>query len=414
MPVPLRALAPLLLSACAVLDPDAAAPLAPTLVLSCRHPDMWFEGVYPGPEGSRAYPADAPYRPGTLQTELARADWHGAGGANAQTACADVCVGLAESSFYYRCPDTGWAIDAELTLAPARVALAGLDPDACFPGSACAAAFAAPIGVHLRSPAGVIPAGRGQADHLGVLVGAALELQLPGATVAHPLHGSAEYSAGACEAAPCPFYLADLQLDDHGARSRADLDLGRHVAASLHGLQVELMQPALGAWTPATGELEFPVGALDLRIRLAVAAGRAVPAGEHELRLRNPIAVRGRFTAGALELAVEVPLAAAGSARMALEFRPRASPPIADFDPPTRQTAGRDGLALPQDPALASPLHGAHDPDDDLRAIHWVVDGVPGAKSVPPGEHEVELWAVDARGALARSPQRTIHVVAAL
>ena len=402
--------------ACGLVDHDAAPELAPTLVLACEHPDMWFEGIYPGPDGVAAHPAARPYRPAALHTQLARAEWDGPHGTAAQTACADVCVGTAGPGFYYQCPDTGWKIDAELTLAPAPAVLDDrLDPDACYPDSACAAAFAAPVGAHLRTPAAPIPTGRGQADHTGVST-TSLELQLAGAHVSHPLHGLAEYSAGQCEDDRCLFYLANLKLEDRGARSRAQLAAPVSpvsLMASLHGLHIELMQPALADYTPSTGALHFPAGSLDLRIRLAVAAGDLIEPGERELRMRNPIALRGRFVAGTFELEAELPLAALGQARLALDFRPRAHPPIAGFDPPARLHGGTDGLLLPHDPAIPSPLHTAHDPDGDLRAMHWVVDGVPGVGHVPPGEHDVQLWVVDERGALGRSPMRTVTVLAA-
>jgi len=405
--------------ACGLVDPDAAPELAPTLILACEHPNMWFEGLHTGPDGVTAYPAAQPYRPAALHTQLARAEWDGPRGTAAQTACADVCVGTAGPGFYYQCPDAGWKIDAELTLAPAPALLDDhLDPDACYPDSACAAAFAAPVGAHLRAPAAPIPVGRGQADHIGVSDNS-LELQLAGARASHPLHGLAEYSAGECGDDRCLFYLANLQLEDRGARSQAQLGLAtsvtslNSVAASLHGLRIELMQPALADYTPSTGALHFPAGSLDLRIRLAVAAGGLIDPGERELRIRNPVALSGRFFAGTFELEAELPLAALGLARLALDFRPRANPPIAGFDPPARLHGGTDGLLLPHDPAVPSPLHAAHDPDGDLRALHWVVDGVPGVGHVPPGEHDVQLFVVDERGALGRSPVRTVTILAA-
>jgi len=402
--------------ACGLVDLDAAPDLAPTLVLACEHPGMWFEGIYPGPDGVATHPAAQPYRPAALHTQLARAEWDGPRGTAAQAACADVCVATAGPGFYYQCPDAGWKVDAELTLAPAPALLDDrLDPDACYPDSACSAAFAAPVGAHLRAPAAPIPTGRGQADHTGVSA-TSLELQLAGTLVSHPLHGLAEYSAGECEHDRCLFYLANLQLEDRGARSRAQLELGTpvtSVTASLHGLRIELMQPALADYNPSTGALHFPAGSLDLRIRLAVAAGGLIEPGERELRLRNPIALRGRFVAGTFELEAEFPLAALGQARLALDFRPRAHPPTAGFDPPARLHGGTHGLLLPHDPAVPSPLHTAHDLDGDLRALHWVVDGVPGVGHVPPGEHDVQLWVVDGRGALGRSPMRTVTILAA-
>ena len=100
-PRALVSLVSLLIPACAVVDPDAAPPLSPTLVLACEHPDMWFEGFYrgpdaaPGPADILAHPATHPHRPTALHTQLARADWDGPRGLAAQTACADVCVGTA-------------------------------------------------------------------------------------------------------------------------------------------------------------------------------------------------------------------------------------------------------------------------------------------------------------------------------
>lgn len=398
MSVTRRVLAPLLLcllSACDPVAPDAPA-LTPTLNLRCEHVDAWFEGIYPCKAGTCAFPADRPHRPSALFTAIAAADWDGPSGAAAQTACADVCVGTAESGFYYSCPDLGWRVEATPTLAPAAADLPPavadlLDPDLCFPDSLCAATFAAPVGASLRGD--TRPDAR--PEHLGVLARpSALTLTTAGVDTPHPLHGRAGYSAGTCDAARCPFLLADLQIDDAGA----DGPLG------LHDLRLDLMQAALGVHTPATGALEFPPGTLDLRIRLTAASG------PRELRLRNPVPVRGRFLAGALELAADIPLGHPGHARLDLEFTATAHPPVADFDPPARLRTGPGGLVLPQDPAAASDLHGAHDPDDDLAALHWVVDGLPGARKLPPGEHEVALWVADRRGALARSPLRTITI----
>lgn len=419
MPVPLRLLLALLLSACGLVDPDAAPALVPTLALRCEHPDLWFEGVYPGPGGLHSRPASHPHRPAALATQLPRAAWDGPGGDAAQSACADVCVGTAQPGFFHHCPDTGWRIAAEPGLAPPPPEfppeLAALvDPEACFPDSLCADAFAAPPGARLRAPAGPIAPGHGQADHLGALAEpAALEIELAGARIAHPLHGRAEYSAGTCEADRCPFFLASLTLSDRGARSQTTLELGHPVPASLQGLQIDLMRPALGVYTPATGALELPVGALDLRIRLDLRADTALQSidpGPRELRLRNPVPLRGRFDAGSLRLELDLALPGPGSARLDLEFAPLAHPPVAAFDPPARLRAGPGGLLLPQDPAERSALHAAHDPDGDLASLRWVVDGIPGARRLLPGEHEVALWVADRRGALGRSPVRTVLI----
>jgi hypothetical protein len=399
--VPLRtrpSLLVLLLSACPAADPAFAPALVPTLALRCEHPDAWFEGIH----AQAAHPGADPHRPGALRTQVPRAGWTQQA---AQTACADVCVGLAQSGFHYSCPDTGWHIEVEPTLAPAPVPLpAHLDPDACYPDSACTAAYPAAIGVNLRRPAAPIIGGN-QADHLATADGR-LELRLADLRLHHPLRARAEYSAGRCDAAPCSFYLASLQLDDHGARTRAVLPLG---PATLQALRIDLMQPALADYTPATGVLEFPAGALDLRIHLELTAD-GLESGPRELRLRNPDALRGRHIAGALELTAEVPLGDLGSARLHLDFRPDAHPPIAAFDPPTQLRAGPEGLPLPQHPDEPTSLHAAHDPDGDLHTLHWVVDGVPGAREIPQGEHDVTLWVSDTRGALDRSPIRSVHV----
>lgn len=405
----------LLLVAC---DPPHVPALTPTLALRCEHPDAWFEGIYPCTAGTCAYPADRPLHPGALRTELPVAEWDGPSGA-AQLACADACVGSAEPDFFYQCPETGWHITTEPTRAPPRHDVTAhladlLDPTACFPDSLCTATFAAPIGTSLRRPSGPTsqdPGARSDLsspEHLGALArSAALPLQGSGAPLPVPLRGRAGYSAGACDAPRCPFYLADLQLDGGGAHGRTTLG---PLAVELAGLRVELMQPALGVHTPASGALEFPVGTLDLRIRALPSAGDRLPSGALDLRLRNPVPVRGHFAAGALRLTAELPDTALGSARLDLEFTPFAHPPVAAFDPPPTLHAGPAGLALPRDPHAASDLHAARDPDGDLAALHWVVDGVPGARTLPPGEHDVTLWVADRRGALARSPQRTIIV----
>jgi hypothetical protein len=418
MPVPLRLLLTLLLAACGLVDPNDAPGLVSTLALRCEHPALWFEGIFSGLGGLRSYPATRPYRPAALTTQLPAELWDGPEGESAQSACADVCVGAAQPGFFHNCPDSGWHITTEASLAPpppefSPAVAALVDPEACFPDSLCADSFAAPPGARLRAPAGAIAPGEGQADYLGALVRpAVLDLQLAGAHVAHPLHARAEYSAGACEADRCPFYLASLMLDDRGARSHATLDLGRPVSASLEDLQIDLLRPALGVYTPATGALELPIGALDLRIRLDLRAGDHVEPGPRELRLRNPVPLHGRFDDGALRLELELNLPGPGLAHLALEFAPLAHPPIAAFDPPAHLGAGPRGLLLPQDPGERSALHTAHDPDGDLASLHWVVDGIPGARHLLPGEHEVSLWVADRRGALARSPVRTIQISA--
>lgn len=399
------ALAATALPGCAAVDPTTLA-LEPTIELRCEHPEAWFEGVYAAPTGTvTAYPAATPYRPGPLATRLPATAWTAPTGSATQTACADACVGLAESGFLYRCPDTGWQVTAASTLAPPPAALPDhLAADACYPDSACAAAFAAPIGLALRGPAG--PTSLPPADHTAS-ADAHLTLELPGAQLRHPVTARASYSAGTCEAAPCSLYLASLDLGDAGARSRAHLALvDLAVPAVLEGLEVELLRPALADLDPATGAVEFPTGALELRIQLAISAGGQIDPGPRELLLRNPIPVRGHLADGALDLAVELPLASLGSARLALEFQPTAHPPIAQLTPPTVLFAG----PLPHDPAAPSQLHLARDPDGDLATLVWVVDGVPGARTLPPGEHDLALWAADRRGALARSATHSVQV----
>lgn len=405
------ALAATALPGCAVVDPTNLE-LEPTIELRCEHPEAWFEGVYAAPTGTvTAYPAATPYRPGPLATRLPATAWNGPAGQATQTACADACVGLAESGFLYRCPDAGWQVTAESTLAPPPASLPEhLAPDACYPDSACAAAFAAPIGLALRGPAGLpapaTPTSLPPADHTAS-ADAHLSLELPGAQVRHPVTARASYSAGACETAPCSLYLASLDLDDAGARSRAHLALvDLAVPAVLEGLEVELLRPALADLDPTTGAVEFPTGALELRIQLAISAGGQIDPGPRELLLRNPIPVRGHLVDGALDLAVEFPLASLGSARLALEFQPTAHPPIAQLTPPTVLFAG----PLPQDPTAPSQLHLARDPDGDLATLVWVVDGIPGARALPPGEHDLALWVADRRGALARSATHSVQV----
>lgn len=417
MSVPLRLLLALLLSACGLVDGKTAPGLVPTLTLRCVHPALWFEGVYPGPGGLHSHPARSPYRPAALATQLPAASWDGPEGEAAQAACADVCVGAAQPGFFHNCPDTGWRITSEPGLAPpppdfAPALAALIDPEACFPDSLCADAFAAPPGAHLRAPPGAVGPGEGQADHVGALTRpASLDIELAGARIAHPLQARAEYSAGTCEAERCPFYLASLSLHDRGARSRATLGLEHPILATLQDLQIELLRPALGVYSPATGALELPVGALDLRIRVDLRAD-PLTAGPRELRLRNPVPLRGHFAGGALELELDLALPGPGRARLALEFTPVAHPPVAAFDPPARLVAGPRGLLLPHDPAERSVLHSAHDPDGDLASLHWVVDGTPGVRHLLPGEHEVALWVADRRGALDRSPVRTLVVTA--
>lgn len=409
------ALLSLALPACVAVDPGTLE-LEPALELRCHHPDAWFEGIYAAPPSAHAapssahpgapvlaYPAATPHRPAPLATRLPATAWDGPTGPAAQTACADACVGLAEPGFLYRCPDAGWQVAAEPTLAPPPATLPELlAPDACYPDSACAAAFAAPIGLALRGPASLA----GPADHLA-RADAELLLQLPGAHVRHPVHATASYSAGACEAAPCSLYLASLTLSDDGARSRAHLALvDLAVPAVLEALELELLRPALATLDPATGDLEFPAGALELRVQLAISAGGQIDPGPRELLLRNPLPIPGRLVDGALRLTTEFPLASLGSARLELEFQPTAHPPVAELTLPARLAAG----PLPSDPHAPSRLHAAHDPDGDLAALIWVVDGLPGARQLPPGEHELALWVADRRGALARSATRLVQV----
>jgi hypothetical protein len=405
MPSTRLALALLALPACVAVDPTTLE-LQPALELSCQHPDAWFEGIYPTPSAPShltAYPAATPYRPGPLATRLPATRWDGPAGSATQAACADACVGLAEPGFLYRCPDTGWQVTAEPTLAPPPATLPDpLSPDACYPDSACAAAFAAPIGLALRGPSALA----GPTDHTA-RADAHLALNLPGAQVRHPLHARASYSAGACDTAPCSFYLATLTLDDAGARSRAHLGLvDLAVPAVLEALELELLRPALADLDPVTGTLEFPAGALELRIQLAISAGGQIDPGPRQLLLRNPLPIHGRLIDGALTLAAEFPLASLGGARLDLELQPTAHPPIADLTPQSPLRAG----PLPQDPHAPSPLHTASDPDDDLASLIWVVDGIPGARDLPPGEHDLALWVADRRGALARSPTRSVRV----
>jgi hypothetical protein len=404
----LAALASLLsLSACALVDP--APPAEATLHLACTHVDAWWEGVYPCASGSCSYATGRPLRathPLLLTTQVdADAD-----AAAVQTACADVCVAAAESGFAYACPDTGWQVARAPASAPPA---APVDPaladwvDACYPDSACGHAFAAPVGAHLLAPAAApIALHRGQADFVGRSDDGTLALRLGDARVDHRLAGLAEYSPGRCAESRCPFYLANLRLDDDGAGSTVDL---AGVTVGLTGLRLDLARPALGALDPATGAVVFPPGALDLRVRVDLAAGPFAASGPRDLRLRNPVEVRGEFTAGALTLAAAVPLPDLGEAALSLAFAPVARPPVAALTLPAELRA-RGGVALPQRPTAASRLHAAHDPDGDLAGLHWVVDGVPGARELPVGEHEVELWVTDRRGALARSGAQTVTV----
>ncbi len=374
--------------AAAIFLVTALAPPTPAVAIDCHHPAAWFEGIYPCDAGTCSYPATTPFRPPSLATHLPRSAWRGPAGLATQEACANVCVATALDGFAYHCPDVGWNVHTAATWALRTPALVGPaaplhDLDACFPDSACTAEFAAPVAMHLRRPPGPKPLHRSQADNLASLQRPAASLGL-GVSAGH-----VEYSLGTCDAATCRFYLANVRLTGHRAGHRGAVHL-------------DLMQATFASFSPRTGAVEFLPGSLDLRLRHGQQTWRIAPthAGAHVHR-------------DLLHLHLTLPVPGVGEQRLRLTFRNQATPPVVEFTPPSRIVVATPGLSLAQQPAADSSLHRITDRDGDLAAVHWVVDGIPGAAELPLGRHDIAVWASDRRGAVARSPTYTIDVVLA-
>ncbi len=217
--------------------------------------------------------------------------------------------------------------------------------------------------------------------------------------VTHPVYGSAEFSHDECGEAVCPFFQASLSANNMSDSWTVPvkLDTGSTVTRTFSDLRVELMQSTLGIENISLGKVAFAPGALRLGIEFEI-AGTGYGSGHHSFVTENDGFVFADVTFEGLDLDYSFALQALGTATLSLPLAADEHPPVATHDIPTGLGAPRRtcSVTLPSSSLLST------DPDGDIEDEYWLVDGAACGETcvVGPGVHDVQVVAVDTRGAV--------------
>jgi hypothetical protein len=180
-------------------------------------------------------------------------------------------------------------------------------------------------------------------------------------------------------------------------------------------VQIEMLQSALAAWRPSTGQVAFPSGSLALQVDFELSSDTCTDACSHlgdglySRRLVNPEAVFGTFDPidGSLTLDYQFPIIG-GEASLAVELSADGHPPEATINLGSESLCNHaEGYELTSDDDKST------DADSDLDYTVWYVDGVVRSRGyvIPLGVHSIDLLAVDARGAYDFAGTRTVEVI---
>ena len=231
------------------------------------------------------------------------------------------------------------------------------------------------------------------------------------------LEGHAEYSPSNCDHSTCPFYLAEFEAGNGTDEWTVYLDVFPVVSEpkEISNVQIEMLQSTLAVWRPATGQVAFPSGSLVFQVDLELSSDTCVDAcshfgdGKYSMRLVNPDVVFGTFDPlnGSLALDYSFPIID-GAASLVVELTVDGHPPKASINLGTESRCNHaDGYEL-----TASDDDSA-DPNSDLDYTVWYVDGVVRSSGyvIPLGHHEIDLLAVDDRGAYDFAGPQALEVL---
>jgi hypothetical protein len=277
---------------------------------------------------------------------------------------------------------------------------------ACGDFRGCADLFPAAIGEVLYYDDSAAPwgANMGYADYLATTSPASSELQItisnPGgasSSDAYYVNGRIEYSAPDCGETECPFYLANLTLtnteDTWGLYSenlRSDIFIS--------DISIQLRRPTLGVWNTTTGQVYLGKERSDIFVYVTHQVGHEPPV-EGGYLVTNVDGIFGEIDGGG---GIEIQDLVAGNGTD-VEFEVDVVYDNVVGEPPTADSGLAASITAPTDDGLpiSSLVDASSDPDGDIDAKIWFVDGIArtDAYVAPIGSHEIALRVIDARGA---------------
>jgi hypothetical protein len=210
------------------------------------------------------------------------------------------------------------------------------------------------------------------------------------------VEGRIEYSAPDCGETECPFYVANMTL----ANPVDAWDLWSDFQAEpiqVTDIRARLRRSVLGIWNTETNEVYIGEGMIEVHVEAIVAVGTG------DLETASYFVMNGADLFGELREGGGVSFSSLTvtegdmlAMEATLDYDVLAeSPPIASIGLPATVAAPTES-GLP----ISSIMDGSSDPDDDIEAKFWVVDGQPRADDyvIPTGPHTLVLEVHDERG----------------
>lgn len=271
----------------------------------------------------------------------------------------------------------------------------------------CSKEFAAPILGYLfyEDVNGDWGNDMGRADYVAIAgVDAAMRLTLsidnPSSDTSsetNTARGRIEYSAPNCGEMECPFYVANMTLDNESDiwTLWSEFEIAYVHVANIHA---RLRRPVLGVWNTSTNEIYIGEGMMELYVEASVAVGAGEPEFTESFVVNNADLFGEIGENGSVSF---MSLAASDGGVLALEadldydvLTDR--PPAADIGLPS-VVAAPTNAGLP----INSIVDASSDPDGDITTRLWIVDGHQQGYDhvIPLGAHELILEVEDERGA---------------
>jgi hypothetical protein len=282
---------------------------------------------------------------------------------------------------------------------------------ACGDFGDCADLFTASIGdvLYYDDSATLWGADMGYADYLATTSTANSQLSItisnPGGTPSSDTYyvdGRIEYSAPDCGQTECPFYLANLTLtntEDTWELYSENLSTSEGEGADIYisDISVQLRRPTLGVWNTSTGQVYLGKERSDIFVYVNHQVGHEPPV-EGGYLITNADGIFGEFDGRGIEIQNLV----AGNGTD-VEFKADIVYDTLVGEPPTADSGLGSTITAPSGAGLpiSSLTDASSDPDGDIDAKIWFVDGIARIDSyiIPVGTHEISLRVIDERGA---------------
>jgi hypothetical protein len=285
---------------------------------------------------------------------------------------------------------------------------------ACGDFGGCADLFTAPIGevLYYDDYAALWDADMGYADYLARTSTASSQLEItilnPGGTPSSDTYyvdGRIEYSAPDCGQTECPFYLANLTLtntEDTWGLYSENLSTGDGASEGadiyIADISIQLRRPTLGVWKPSTGQVYLGKERSDIFVYVTHQVGHELPV-EGGYLITNENGIFGEIDEGG---GIEIQNLAAGDGTY-VQFEADIVYDTLVGEPPTADSGLDSTIIAPSGAGvpISSLTDASSDPDGDIDAKIWFVDGIArtGSYVIPFGTHEISLRVIDKRGA---------------